>query len=108
MDNFPSIDTKLGVLADKIVSFLDSTFEELFEFIFFVASRTINGIDAFLVAIPWFIFIIIIFLLGWYFQTILSGIMYAVFIFLIGTFGLWEDMMMTLSIIISSVFISLV
>lgn len=108
MDNFPNIDTNLGEYADKIVSFLDTTFEGLFGFVFFVASRTINGIDSFLTWLPWFMFILIIFLLGWYFQSILSGFLYAGFIFLIGTFGLWDDMMMTISIIISAVFISLV
>ncbi|HLR75170.1 MAG TPA: proline/glycine betaine ABC transporter permease [Virgibacillus sp.] len=108
MDSFPNIDTKLGEYADKVVSYLDTTFEGLFQFIFFIASRTINGIDSFLTWLPWFIFIFIIFLLGWYFQSVLSGVLYATFIFLIGTFGLWDDMMMTISIIISAVFISLI
>src|SRR5699024_3066797 len=108
MDSFPNIDTKLGEYADKVVSYLDTTFEGLFQFIFFIASRTINGIDSFLTWLPWFIFIFIIFLLGWYFQSVLSGVLYATFIFLIGIFGLWDDMMMTISIIISAVFISLI
>lgn len=105
--SFPAIQTQLGEYADKFVSFLDRTFGGFFDFIFFVASRTINGIDGLLTWMPWFVFIIIIFLLGWYFQSVLAGVLYAVFIFLIGTFGLWDDMMMTISIILTAVFISL-
>jgi len=108
MGGFPDIQTKFGDYVDWFVSYLARTFEGLFDFIFFIGSRTINGIDDFLNWIPWFVFIIIIFLLGWYFQSVLSGILYAVFIFIIGTFGLWEDMMMTISIITAAVFISLV
>src|SRR5690625_4115033 len=58
--------------------------------------------------IPWFIFILIIFALGWYFRSLFSGLLYGLFIFLIGTFGLWDDMMMTIAIIVSAVVISLV
>src|SRR5690625_3302085 len=108
MDSFPQVDFKLGEIADQIVSFLDTTFASLFKFIFFIASRTINGINDFLMMIPWFIFILIIFALGWYFRSLFSGILYGFFIFLIGTFGLWDDMMMTISIIVSAVAISLI
>src|SRR5690625_310234 len=108
MGDFPDIQTKLGDYADWIVSFLARTFDSLFDFIYFVASRTINGIDDFLTWLPWFVFILIIFLLGWYFQSVLAGVLYAGFIFLIGTFGLWNDMMMTISIIIALPIFSLV
>lgn len=108
MMTFPDIQTNLGDIAEKIVDFLDTTLEGFFSFIFFIASRTINGIDGFLTALPWFVFILFIILLGWYFQTVIAGIVYGGFIFLIGTFGLWDDMMMTIAIIVTAVFISLV
>lgn len=107
MGSFPDIQTNLGYYADKAVSFLDRTLEGFFDFVFFVGSRTINGIESFLTWMPWFIFIIIIFLLGWYFQSVLAGVLYGAFIFIIGTFGLWDDMMMTIAIILTAVFISL-
>lgn len=107
MFNFPDINSKVGYYADEIVMFIDRTFEGFFGFVQFVASRTINGIDDALTWLPWFVFIAIVFLLGWYFQSILAGVVYSIFIFLIGTFGLWDDMMMTISIILSAVFISL-
>src|SRR5690625_6351223 len=103
MDSFPQVDFKLGELADQIVSFLDTTFASLCKFIFFIASRTINGIDDFLTMIPWFIFILIIFALGWYFRSLFSGLLYGLFIFLIGRFGLWVDMMLTMWFILLAV-----
>lgn len=108
MGSFPDIKTNLGDYADAFVSFLATTFKGFFDFIFLVASRTINGIDDFLVWLPWWLFIIIIILLGWYFKSLLSGLIYGLFIFLIGTFGLWEDMMTTIAIILAAVIICLI
>lgn len=106
--SFPDIRTNVGKYADQFVSFLDASLEGFFDFIFIVSSRTINGMEQFLTWLPWWIFIIGIFLLGWYFKSIFSGILYAVFIFLIGTFGLWEDMMTTIAIILTAVLICLI
>ncbi|MFS0646160.1 proline/glycine betaine ABC transporter permease [Siminovitchia sp. 179-K 8D1 HS] len=108
MEGFPDIQTHMGKYADQFVSFLDVSLEGFFDFIFLVASMTINGIQDFLIWLPWWLFIIAIFLLGWYFKSIFSGILYAVFIFLIGTFGLWEDMMTTIAIIMTAVLICLI
>jgi glycine betaine/proline transport system permease protein len=107
MDSFPDLRTNLGDYVDHLVSFLDTTLEGFFDFIFFISSRTINFLDDSLVAMPWWIFILIIFLLGWYFKSIFSGVLYGFFIFLIGTFGLWEDMMTTIAIILTAVIICL-
>jgi glycine betaine/proline transport system permease protein len=108
MNTFPDIQTRLGDYVDQFVSFLDTTFEGFFDFIYFVTSRIINGIDDFLVWLPWWLFIIVIFLLGWYFKSVFAGLLYSLFIFLIGTFGLWTDMMTTIAIIIAAVLICLV
>lgn len=108
MGGFPDIQTQLGQYVDSLVSFIDTTFKGLFDFIFLISSRTINGIDDFLVWLPWWLFIIIVILLGWYFKSVFSGFLYGFFIFLIGTFGLWEDMMTTIAIIITAVAICLI
>ncbi|OZU87871.1 choline ABC transporter permease subunit [Virgibacillus indicus] len=108
MGKFPDIRTQLGNYVDQLVSFLDSTLEGFFDFIYFVSSRTINGIDDFLVWLPWWLFILIIIALGWYFKSIIAGVLYGGFIFLIGTFGLWEDMMTTIAIIVTAVIICLI
>ncbi|WP_284139534.1 proline/glycine betaine ABC transporter permease [Virgibacillus sp. LDC-1] len=108
MGSFPEIEMHLGDYVDRFVTFLDSTLEGFFDFIYFVSSRSINGIDDFLTWLPWWSFILIIFLLGWYFKSVFSGVLYAFFIFLIGSFGLWEDMMTTIAIILAAVMICLV
>lgn len=108
MGKFPDIEFNLGVFAKQLVDFLDRTLEGFFNFIFYVASNAINGIEGFLTWLPWFVFVLIIFLLGWYFRSVFSGILYSIFVFLIGTFGLWDDMMMTIAIITTAVFISLI
>lgn len=106
--NFPDIRFDLGHYADVFVKYLDTTFKGLFELIFFLTSRTINGINDMLTALPWFVFILFIVLLGWYVQTLLAGAFYGVLIFIIGTMGLWDDMMMTIAIIVIAVGISLI
>ncbi|MCT2535788.1 proline/glycine betaine ABC transporter permease [Aquibacillus koreensis] len=108
MGNFPDIEFKLGDYVEDFVNFLDEVLEPLFDLIFFISSRFIGAISDVLTWIPWWVFIILIFLLGWYFKSILSGVFYAVFIFLVGTFGLWEYLMMTISIVLTAVIICLV
>lgn len=109
MGSFPDI--RWGFLGENVEAFikwLDTTFEGFFDFIHFISSQTINGIEAVLMFIPWWLFILLIFLLGWYFKSVFSGVLYAFFIFLIGTFGLWDVLMITIAIVITSVVISLV
>ncbi|WP_026571857.1 MULTISPECIES: proline/glycine betaine ABC transporter permease [Sediminibacillus] len=108
MSDFPAIQSHLGDYVSDFVDFLDNALAGLFDFIFFISSRTINGIEAFLDFLPWWLFLVLIFLLGWYFKSLWSGLLYAFFIFLVGTFGLWEEMMMTISIVLSAVIICLV
>lgn len=107
MGSFPEIRFHIGNIVDQFVDFLDSSLESVFDFIFFITSRTINGIEEFLIWIPWFVFILLVILLGWYLKSLPSGILYGAFIFLIGTFGLWEDMMTTIAIMVAAVLISL-
>ncbi|MFC4559101.1 ABC transporter permease [Virgibacillus kekensis] len=107
MGGFPEITTNLGEYVDSIVSFLDESLESLFDFIYLFSTQFINGIEDFLLWMPWWVFIVIIILLGWYFKSLISGVLYGGFIFLIGTFGLWEDMMTTIAIVLTAVVISL-
>lgn len=107
MMEFPDISTSMGKYVEEAVNYIALHFAKFFDFIFFITSRSINGIDSFLVWLPWWLVILVIFALGWYFRSLGAGIMFAVFIFIIGTFGLWDDMMMTVAMIVVSVFIAL-
>ncbi|SFE00729.1 glycine betaine/proline transport system permease protein [Lentibacillus persicus] len=107
MGVFPDITFKLGDYVETFINFLDSSLESFFDFIYLFSSEIINGIEGILLFLPWWLFILIIALLGWYFKSITAGILYGVFIFLIGTFGLWEDLMTTIAIVMTAVIISL-
>ncbi|HEX6593856.1 MAG TPA: proline/glycine betaine ABC transporter permease [Bacillota bacterium] len=108
MGSFPNIRTNLGDYVDQFIGWLDRTLESFFDFIFSVSSAMINGIDDFLVWLPWWFFILVIILLTWYLKSLSSGLLYGFFVFLIGTFGLWEDMMTTIAIVTVAVFVSLI
>ncbi|MDD2352261.1 MAG: proline/glycine betaine ABC transporter permease [Candidatus Caldatribacteriota bacterium] len=56
--------------------------------------------------IPWPVFIIIVFILGWKIRNWKSGVTFAGLIFLIGVMGLWEEMMLTLSVVLVAVVIA--
>ncbi|WP_181347595.1 proline/glycine betaine ABC transporter permease [Thalassobacillus sp. CUG 92003] len=107
-NNFPEIRWEfIGDYVEAFINWLDTTFAGLFEFIRVISFRTINGIEGFLSFLPWWVLLIIIFLLGWRFKSVFSGALYAFFIFLVGTFGLWDVLLTTIAIVLTSVFISL-
>lgn len=108
MTEFPNVRIPIGDVVEKFIDFLAMNFEAFFDFIFVISSSMIKGLEAGLLAIPWWIFIIIIFLLGWYFTNLYGGLLFGFFIFLIGTFDLWPETMTTISIVLISVILSLV
>src|SRR5699024_12703452 len=105
MGSFPNIRTNIGEAVDWFVDFLATTFEGFFDFIFFISSRTISGIDDFIVWLPWWLFIIMIVLLGWYFKSVFAGILFGFFVYFIGTFVLCVELMIMILIIINAVFV---
>jgi len=64
---------------------------------------------SFMKLIPWPFMILLVVLLGWRVKKSLRhGLFYGALIFLIGAIGLWEMMLITLSVVIASVMIALV
>lgn len=58
--------------------------------------------------IPWSLFLLLVIVLGWRIKKKLSqGILYGALLFLIGAAGLWPLMTVTLSVVLSSVFLAL-
>ncbi|MCZ2258357.1 ABC transporter permease [Sporosarcina sp. G11-34] len=108
MFEFPDIRFPIGDSVQSFVEFLAANFDALFDFIFVIASASIKGLEAGLLAIPWWLFIVLIFLLGWYFTNLPGGILFGVFLFLIGSFDLWAETMITVSIVLISVLLSLI
>ena len=107
MTEFPDVRIPIGDVVENFIDFLAMNFDAFFDFIFVISSSMIKGLEAGLLAIPWWIFIIIIFLLGWYFTNLYGGLLFGFFIFLIGTFDLWPETMTTISIVLISVILSL-
>ncbi|MBS4208667.1 ABC transporter permease subunit [Bacillus sp. FJAT-50079] len=107
MNEFPDIRLPIGVGVEKFIDFLAKHFSAFFDFIFVIASGSIKGLESLLLMIPWWIFIIIIFLLGWYFTSLYGGLLFSVFIFSIGTFNLWPETMTTIAVVLISVVLSL-
>lgn len=99
---------ELGIYVDQFVRWAKVNFEGFFEFIKDVTLALLLNIEKFLLLIPWWIVIIIVFLLGWRMKNWKSGLLYSATIFLIGTFGLWSELMTTLGLVITSVIISLI
>ena len=108
MNEFPNVRIPIGDGVEKFIDFLALYFDAFFDFIFVISSALIKGLEAGLLAIPWWLFIIIIFLIGWYFTNLYGGLLFSFFIFMIGTFDLWSETMTTISIVLISVVLSLV
>ncbi|GEN45794.1 ABC transporter permease [Alkalibacillus haloalkaliphilus] len=105
MQDFPDISIPLGDGADFIVNFLDDNLGPFFDFIFWLTSSTISTFDDFLNFLPWWLILIVIFVIGLYFQNWKSGLLFSTFIFLVGSFGFWEELMITVAIVITAVVI---
>jgi len=56
--------------------------------------------------IPWPIVLIFIFIVGWKIKNWKSGFMFSILVFIIGIMGLWDEMMLTLSVVLVSVVIA--
>ncbi|BDH63506.1 ABC transporter permease [Lysinibacillus sp. PLM2] len=107
MDDFFNIRIPIGDGVAAFIDFLANNFERFFDFIFVIASSLIKWLETGLLAIPWWILIMIIFAIGWYFKSLYSGVLYAFFMFLIGTFELWPETITTISVVLISVVLSL-
>nr|WP_306811074.1 ABC transporter permease subunit [Irregularibacter muris] len=106
---FPdSLRFHFGMYVDQLVKWLQSNFSVFFDVIKTGTLNFLLGVQNFLMIIPWWIFIVFIFVIGWKVKGWKAGLSYAVLIFLIGTFGLWEAMMLTLGVVITAVIISLI
>ena len=69
----------------------------------------VTGISELLAHIPWAVLILLVVFLGWKVRGKLrSGILYGVLLFLVGAVGLWDLMLLTLSVVLASVVIALI
>ncbi|MDT8861310.1 proline/glycine betaine ABC transporter permease [Alkalihalobacillus sp. MEB130] len=108
MNNFPdSLRFELGKYIETFVRWLEANFSGLFDAISASLLWVMVHMENFLIMIPWWLVIIVIFVLGWRCASLVSGIVFALLMILVGSFGYWDFTMMTLAIVLASVFISL-
>lgn len=109
MFKFPDIFRfEIGIYVEKFVEWLTENYSGFFDSIKEGVLQFLLLIQYVLLRIPWFAIVILIVVLGWRAKSWKSGLTYGFMIFLIGTFGLWDDMMLTFAIVLTSVIISLI
>lgn len=108
MFEFPErLSFHIGDYINTVVEWLTIHWAGFFDGIRFVLLWIFLNINDFLLWLPWWYAILFIFLLACQFKSVGSGILYSVFLLLIGMFGLWDEMMYTLTIVLASVLITL-
>lgn len=108
MDNFPGfIQIRFGLYVDQFIKWLIKNFGYVFDAISQGILWFLVGVESFLLWLPWWAVILLLVFMGWRLKSLSAGILYAVFIFLIGSFGLWDHLMYTLAVVLTAVLISL-
>jgi glycine betaine/proline transport system permease protein/glycine betaine/proline transport system substrate-binding protein len=108
--DFPSsIKLNISDPIDRFIDYLIREWDSFFDAITKGLRILLNSIGYVVDRIPWWLLIIIVFVLTWRMsKKIGKSILYSVLLFSIGAMGLWSMMNTTLTLIIASVIISIV
>lgn len=98
----------LGNYIDEIVNWLTVHWVGFFDAIKSGLLWIFIHLNDFLTWLPWWYLILVVFLLACQYKSVGAGVLYSVFLLLIGMFGLWEATMYTLTIVIASVVLTVV
>lgn len=109
MFKFPEfIDIPLADIIDAVMSWLLKNMSWLFDGIGFVLLHVVLGFEKLFLFTPWFVMVFFVGLAGWKLVgSWRSAIGFMIMMLLIGCFGYWDMAMRTLSLVIASVFFSL-
>lgn len=113
MNNFPDLNLNIGHYFELFIQeVLIKYFSPFFDAISYYLLFTLLNIEHFLKWLPWWVIIGAVFLLGWRLKSLLTGLLFAGLMFLIGTLGgsasYWDLMMSTLALVIVAVVLSLI
>lgn len=98
----------VGTAIDDSVKQFSKNNAEILDIIKFGAIDAIQAINNLLLSVPWIVLILLVVFLGYRIsKKITTGVAYGAMLFFIGTFGLWENMLETISLVIVAVFVSL-
>ncbi len=101
--NFEEQIIPLDMWINQFVEWLVDNFRDFFQLIKWPVQQTLNGIDSGLTWLPPVVVIIILALLAWRFSGIKLALFTIVAMVLVGLLGLWDDTMITLAMVVSSV-----
>ncbi len=109
MIKFPEIITlPMAKWVDTAMDWMLKHFDVFFDGVGFVILQVVNGFEQVLLFVPWFVTIPLVGLAGWKIVgKWKSGVVFMIMLVIIGSFGYWELAMRTLSLVLSSVFFSL-
>jgi len=107
MLNFPEfLQFDVADLFDRIFGWILDNLEGFFDAIKMFIKTIFNSTEDILAFIPWFVYIILVFYLAYKLYTIRMAIVLTILLLLIGVFGLWDEMIYTLVIVLISVLVS--
>ena len=95
-----------GNVIEKIVIWLTDNFSTFFDSITLLVNLGLNKFEALLVWLPWPIIIIIVMVLAWRIAGRRIALVAGLFLYLLGSFKLWNEGLNTLSLVGTSVSIS--
>jgi glycine betaine/proline transport system permease protein len=104
---FEGLDLNLGKQVDSFIRWLTVNYSGLFEAIRDVGLWFLVKIESFLLWLPLWVWLLLIFVLSWRLLSLKKAVLHMGMMLLIVSFGLWEETIMTFAIIFSSVVISL-
>lgn len=95
-----------GKFVETIVVWVTDNFSTLFDSITAVVNLALNQFSAFLLWVPWPVTILAVMLFAWRFAGRKVAFIAGLFLFAMGTLGLWQHGMKTLALVATSVLIS--
>lgn len=104
MSSFPDFfKLDLGIYVESFVNWLTLNFQGFFDILAEVVKWLVFNVQSLIALVPWYVLILIVFLIGIRIKGFKSGVSYALMIFGIGLLGLWNEMLYTLAIVLTSV-----
>ncbi len=108
MFTFPeNVIFEISDYIDAIVEWVLDHLGALFDAIRYVIFNVFDGTQWFLNIIPWWLYVVLLFVAGWKLYNLKTGIVLSLMLFSIGLFGLWQLMIYTLVIVLISVVVSI-
>ncbi|HZK53504.1 MAG TPA: proline/glycine betaine ABC transporter permease [Desulfosporosinus sp.] len=98
---------EIGIYVDQFVKWLMHSFPGFFDAVSAGVLWFILNMETFMLWLPWWAILILVFAISWKLKELKSAVIYTALITVIGMFGLWDSMIQTVAIVLTSVVISL-